>query len=110
MIKNIFSNIPTRLTEELVETLAASGNCRVERILSLGHTSPQDFWYDQSEDEWILLVTGGATLELQDPDTEITLIPGDTLFLPAGRKHRVSWTDPDCVSTWIAVFISKEHS
>ena len=34
----------------------------LEHIVSNGQSSEQDFWYDQSNDEWVVLITGTATL------------------------------------------------
>ena len=35
---------------------------RVERIVSSGHCSPEGFWYDQDEQEWVPLLQGAARL------------------------------------------------
>lgn len=39
---------------------------RIERIISFGQQSPPDFWYDQDENEWIMLLKGKAKLEFID--------------------------------------------
>ena len=33
---------------------------RIERIVSRGHTSPPDFWYDQPQAEWVIVLAGSA--------------------------------------------------
>jgi cupin 2 domain-containing protein len=101
-MKNLFENIPKNLTEEAVETLVQNKNARIERIISHGHTSPPDGWYDQDEDEWVVLLSGGACLSFAD-GREVSMKPGDCLQIPAHVKHRVSWTDPEQESVWIAV-------
>ena len=53
---------PVALQEELIETLLSTPEVRIERIVSLGHSSPEGFWYDQEQNEWILLVQGAARL------------------------------------------------
>ncbi|MDF7798089.1 cupin domain-containing protein [Pontiellaceae bacterium B1224] len=99
---NLFSNIPEELPEELVDVLTESSNVRIERIMSDGHTSPDDFWYDQVQNEWVLLVSGSATLEFEDRSVELK--PGDYLLIPAHQKHRVAATSETEKTIWLAVF------
>jgi cupin 2 domain-containing protein len=33
----------------------------------------------------------------------IEMRPGDSVLLPAHCRHRVSWTDPDQVTIWLAL-------
>ena len=44
---NLFTNIPGALPAEVFETLLATDALRIERIVSLGHASPEGYWYDQ---------------------------------------------------------------
>lgn len=46
-VGNLFADLPADLPDELFQTLAGSGDVRVERIVSRGHRSPEGFWYDQ---------------------------------------------------------------
>lgn len=99
---NLFDEIKTGLAEEEIATLLARPGVRIERIVSTGQTSPQGFWYDQPSDEWVVLLSGSATLEIEgEPD--IPLRPGDYVFLPAHKRHRVARTDTDQPSVWLAV-------
>lgn len=75
---------------------------RVERIVSRGHTSPDDFWYDQDEHEWVLVLSGRAVLRFEDGD--VALGPGEHVDIPAHVKHRVQWTSPGEDTVWLAVF------
>jgi cupin 2 domain-containing protein len=104
MTKNLFTDFPNVLKEELVETLAVSENVRIERIVSTGHVSPENFWYDQSEHEWVVVLQGEATLLFDGDDEAIPMKPGDHIHISAGRKHRVQWTTPDQPTIWLAVF------
>lgn len=104
VVGNIFANIPERLDGEITEALGGGKNTRIERIVSRGHTSPDDFWYDQKENEWVLLLSGGARLSFQGQKTTTTLAPGDYVDIPAHTKHRVEWTDPDEDTIWLVVF------
>ncbi|ATX81207.1 cupin 2 domain-containing protein [Mariprofundus ferrinatatus] len=102
---NILSTIPADLPEELSELLVHNSNLRIERIVSRGHRSDEGFWYDQDEDEWVLLLHGSARLQFEDK--VLTISAGDHILIPAHTRHRVCWTDPDVESIWLAIF-SKE--
>ena len=97
-------------SEEFFETLVGGGGCRVERIVSRGHSSPPEFWYDQPENEWVMVVRGRARLRLADPDESLELMPGDWIDIPAHRRHRVEWTDPDRETVWLAVYYGEAES
>ncbi len=101
--RNLFDNLPERLPQELFETLAAGDGVRIERILSQGQASPEGFWYDQEQHEFVLLLQGAARIGFDD-GSERVLGPGDYLNLPAHCRHRVAWTDPAQLTVWLAVF------
>ena len=103
-VRNLLAAPPAELPEELSETLAARPPLRIERIVSRGHSSPPGFWYDQSEDEWVLVLAGAARLRFADDDSPTELVAGDFLAIPAHRKHRVEWTDPEQDTVWLAIF------
>ncbi|MDR1490465.1 MAG: cupin domain-containing protein, partial [Desulfovibrio sp.] len=86
--------------EEFFETLLRGGGVRLERIISRGQTSPEGFWYDQTVDEWVLVLDGEAEIAGADGSV-IRLSRGDGLFLPKGVKHRVVYTSDPCV--WLAL-------
>ena len=99
---NIFDNIPESLPGEIVESLAAGGDIKIERIISRGHTSPEAGWYDQAQNEWVMVLQGKAVIGFPDK-ASITLVEGDYLDIKAHEKHRVQWTDPDRETIWLAV-------
>jgi cupin 2 domain-containing protein len=103
---NLFNNIQAKATDEQVDVLLSTPQCRIERIVSMGHHSVDDFWYQQSEDEWVLLVQGGAVLRYQQPDELITMVAGDYYLIPAHRPHRVESTDDKNPTIWLAIFLS----
>ena len=86
--------------EETTTILAESGNVRIERIVSTGHTTG---WYDQDETEFIALLEGSAVITYED-DRTVALAKGDTLLIRPHQRHRVSYTssEPPCV--WLCVF------
>jgi cupin 2 domain-containing protein len=101
---NLLHDLPAPLGDELVEVLARGEGVRVERIVSWGQRSPEGFWYDQPEHEWVALLAGGARLRFADGDRLVTLAPGDALTIPAHARHRVEWTDPAQATVWLAIF------
>ena len=103
MKKNIYSDIPNDLPEELIEVISESEGVRIERIVSRGHRSPEGFWYDQDENEFVLLVSGEAELLFEEDNESVRLEEGDYLVIPAHRRHRVAWTAPDRETVWLAV-------
>lgn len=102
-VGNLLADIPDELSRELIQPLLEGDGVRIERIVSHGHSSEPDFWYEQDEHEWVILLSGGAVLRW-DSGTEQALAPGDYVFIPAGTRHRVEGTLPDEHSIWLAVF------
>lgn len=100
---NIFASIPSDLKDEVFEDIIRSPNVRVERVVSKGQTSADVGWYDQDEHEWVLVLKGSAILEFDDGSI-CKLSAGDYLNIPAHARHRVSWTDPDVATVWLAIF------
>lgn len=101
---NLYQRIPHELGHELTEDLLRRENVRIERIVSHGHSSPPDFWCDQNENEWVILLAGAARLRFERGGEVIELSPGDYLNIPAGARHRVDWTEPEQDTIWLAVF------
>ena len=102
---NLFRDIPRVLPEELASTILSAGSLRVERIVSRGHASPEGFWYDQPESEWVFVVSGAARVQFEDEDADagVELKAGDYVNIPAHRRHRVEWTTPDVDTVWLAI-------
>lgn len=100
---NLFSRIPSDLPEEAFELLAeGSGRIRIERIISRGHASPEDHWYDQESTEWVALLAGAATLEFEGEE-ERDLQTGDWIEIPPHRRHRVKRTSHREDTIWLAI-------
>lgn len=99
---NLFADIPAQLPAEIVQILLTAADVRIERILSLGQASPTGFWYDEPTHEWVLLVQGAARLQFEG-EAPFDLCAGTFVNIPAHRRHRVDWTDPDQTTIWLAV-------
>lgn len=103
-MSNLFFPLPSSFEEETFEDLLTSSSVRIERIVSRGHQSPATGWYDQEENEWVVVLEGSAVILLEEGGREVRLDKGDYLNIPAHCRHRVAWTDPDCPTIWLAVF------
>ena len=97
---SVLADLPRPGAEEAFEPLAGNGAVRIERIVSHLHQSPPGFWYEQTDDEWVMLVQGAASLAFEDGRT-VRLAPGDWAWLPAGCRHRVAHTAEETI--WVAV-------
>jgi cupin 2 domain-containing protein len=100
-VTNIFDDLPLHVPKEVVETLIKAANVCIERIISRGHASAPDFWYEQPQHEWVIILKGSARLEFEDGTVEMKA--GDFLNIPAFKKHRVDWTTPDGPTVWLGV-------
>lgn len=100
---NLLENIPNELPDEVFESLLCSNNVKLERILSFGHTSPKEGWYDQDDNEWVLILKGHGVIEFDDGRV-VRLESGDYLNIKAHEKHKVIETCPKEVTIWLAVF------
>ena len=67
-MKNIFAELPENLAAEVFEMLAHSDTVKIERIISKGHTTPANEWYDQDQHEWVMVLQGKAVLAFEHED------------------------------------------
>lgn len=102
VLKNIFKNLPINFDEEFFEKIIETENFTLERIVSDGHSSPKDFWYDQDRNEFVILLSGSATIKYFDGEI-FNLNPGDYLIIPAHQKHRVEKTSETEKTIWLAI-------
>ncbi len=99
---NILAGIPESLPEELEQVLAENEHVSIRRILSRGHCAPAQGWYEQQDNEWVLVLKGEAILEFTN-NSERHMRAGDYCFIPALKKHRVKWTPQQEVTVWLAI-------
>jgi cupin 2 domain-containing protein len=76
---------------------------RIEKIVSTGQASPDGFWYDQPQAEWVVLLRGRARLRFEDEVEARSLVSGDVVDITPHRRHRVEWTAADEPTVWLAV-------
>ncbi|HCV00839.1 MAG: hypothetical protein CL897_03195 [Dehalococcoidia bacterium] len=99
---DFFGEIPQDLSRELVQTIVEGDSVRVDRIVSIGQASPEGFWYEQEQREFVLVLQGAARIDFEDGEA-LDLNPGMWTDIPAYRRHRVGWTSPEEVTVWLAV-------
>jgi cupin 2 domain-containing protein len=68
---NIFEKIIVDKTEEFFFEIFKNETIKIEKIVSNGQTSPENFWYEQEKSEFILLLEGFAILEFENREVEL---------------------------------------
>ena len=101
-ISNIFDSIPENLDKDAFKLIIQDGDVKIERIISKGQVSPASGWYDQAQNEWVLVLKGEAILAFSGSE-DVKLTPGCHINIPAHTKHKVKWTDPETETIWLAV-------
>ena len=99
---NIFEQIIVDKNEEKIFEIFKNETIKIEKIVSNGQTSPENFWYEQEKSEFVLLLEGFAILEFENREEELK--KGDCLNIQAYEKHRVKFTSLDEPTVWFAVF------
>ena len=99
---NIFDKIIVDKEEEKFFEIFKNETIKIEKIVSNGQKSPENFWYEQEKSEFILLLEGFAILEFEN--REVELKKGDCINIKAKQKHRVKFTSLDEPTIWFAVF------
>jgi cupin 2 domain-containing protein len=106
VIKNIFLDLPQVMIEEISEALLDTQHFRLERIISVGQRTLPGEWYDQDTNEWVILLSGSAGLLFEGEKEACVMLPGDYVHIPAHRRHRVEWTEPEQKTVWLALHYS----
>ena len=101
-LKNIFADVGAMSGEEEFATILEDPALKIERIVSHSHSSPDGFWYDQSDDEWVIVLRGAAALEFADGEL-VEMHEGDYFIIPRHVRHRVRRTSDETI--WLAVHI-----
>lgn len=89
---------------EIGDELARLGTVVIEQIVS--GTLPAPVEYDQDHDEWVVVVSGAAVLEVGD--VRMSLESGDWVLLPARTRHTLLETQPG--TRWLAVHAAASPS
>ena len=92
--------------EEIFEILLSRPGCTIERILSNGKVTPDDKWFEQKDEEWVLLLEGFATILFEEGMEEISLSKGDFITIPPMKRHKVISVSKTPNALWLAIHIS----
>jgi cupin 2 domain-containing protein len=98
-IDNLFANAAAPAQGERFEALLSHKNLVIERIVSSAEITPTQ--YVQTQDEWVAMLQGEATLEVAGEAVELR--SGDYLFLPAGTPHTVRRVSEGAL--WLAIHL-----
>ena len=101
-INSIFANL-IQSEQEIIEKLLTHAHFTLERIVSTGQATPTGQWYDQGQDEWVILLSGSAGLLFAEENIIRVLHPGDYIHIKAYQRHRVEWTDSSQPTVWLAL-------
>ncbi|MBR8379573.1 cupin domain-containing protein [Burkholderia cenocepacia] len=93
--------------DERIDLLVTSPRVNVERIVSMGHASPDGFWYDDARAEWVVLLSGAAVLEFEEDATRLDMRAGDYVLIEPHCRHRVAWTHDEVQTVWLAVYYER---
>lgn len=106
----LFGGLPVALADERFDEVLAGGRFRLLRIVSTGQATPPGQWYDQPDDEWVVVLKGAAGVLIAGEPAPRPLAPGDWLLLPAHCRHRIEWTATDQPTVWLALHAEPEKS
>lgn len=96
---NLYEDALPPAEGERFDTLLSHQGLVIERIVSTSKIESQE--YVQEQDEWVVLLTGEATLDVAG--REMALKAGDYLFLPARTPHTVRQVSDGAL--WLAVHL-----
>ena len=99
---NFFDKVTVDKENEIFLKIFENNNIKIEKIVSNGQTSPKNFWYEQKENEFVMVLDGFAILQFEEKEVE--LAKGDSINIPAFVKHRVKYTSKKESTIWLAVF------
>lgn len=103
MPTNLLCDLPPPAADEYFQPLLRQPGLIIERIVSHGQASPADFWYDQPQGEWVVVLSGWADLLLAGEAQARRLSVGEWINLAPHQRHRVEATAPDQPTVWLAV-------
>lgn len=96
---NLYEDALPPATGERFDTLLMHNGLVIERIVSTSKIESKQ--YVQEQDEWVVLLTGEAQLDVAG--RQVSLRAGDYLFLPARTPHTVLRVSDRAL--WLAVHL-----
>lgn len=101
---NLLKSTEQPIHQEQLETLIETRHIRLQRILS--PAAFQSELFQQAEDEWLVVLQGQGTLQMDDKIVDLGA--GDSLLIPAGTPHRVLSTSTDPLCIWLTLHLEAE--
>lgn len=89
------------MKNELHITVYESDVLKIQTIKSFGFKSAEGEWFDQNEEEVVLIIRGRAVLQFDDKN--VSLEKGDKYIIKRHEKHRILYTSKNC--EWYCVYI-----
>lgn len=99
-VQNLYLKEEPNENSELFSTLFQNDSLKIESIRSW-LKDPGEY-YNQEQDEWVLLLSGEAKLEIDNQTFDLK--NGDYCFIPKHTPHRVLSTSKNAL--WLGVFSS----
>src|SRR6516225_4963666 len=85
---NLFGDVSAASAgQEAFREIFSRPGLKIERIISQGQASAPEFWYDQAWNEWVIVLKGSATLQVEDEPATRALNEGDYVLIPARKRH-----------------------
>jgi len=100
-MKNLF-NYPENISEEIFEEIIQGNTFKMERIISPHLPKGDSKWYNQRNNEYVILLQGEAKIELVDSEI-ISLKKGDGFLIKSFTKHRVAYTSKNPLAIWLTI-------
>ena len=101
----IYVHVPRYYADSVGVPLALLGALLLgARLFDAAPASTPEAMADALLAEWVLLLSGSARLEFDEPARVLELRPGDAVTIPAHERHRVAATAPGQDTVWLAVF------
>jgi cupin 2 domain-containing protein len=104
-VDNLFANLPELSISEQLLSVFKNPLIEIQRIVSESYSSPPGFWYDQDDDEWVMVIRGEAILEFEGGEL-VRMQQGDYVTIRRHVKHRVRQTASATI--WLAVHVRGE--
>jgi cupin 2 domain-containing protein len=100
--QNFYCGYKSVGADEIFDNILTGKKFILERIISKGHSTPENQWLESKKEEWVILLKGKARILFQN-GVKVKLNEGDYILIPKNTKHKVIYTSkkPECF--WLAI-------
>jgi len=105
-VSNFYNYSYIEKNRELFETIVEKNNVhiKIKKIISVSYSDDNNKWYDQDEDEWVMVLRGKAGIKFSDGEI-INMQEGDYIFIPQHKKHQIIYTSNNPPCFWLAIYL-----